>query len=118
MRANRNREETTHVIGLVVADGDHRNEADFLVRLATPRGTPDLTLVLEVKGFEDNKTTAKHEGAQRWVRAVNNWGKLGRWAFHVCRNPQTLELELAYLVREQAGRTQDASVVGPVSVEA
>ena len=51
--------------------------------MATPEGEQDLTLVLEVKGFEDNLTTAKHEGARRWVRAVNNWGKLGRWAFHV-----------------------------------
>jgi type III restriction enzyme len=57
--------------------------------------------VLEVKGFEDNQTTAKHEGARRWVRAVNNWGKLGRWAFHVCRNPQMLERELAYLMQQR-----------------
>jgi type III restriction enzyme len=68
--------------------------------MAMPDGEPDLTLVLEVKGFEDNQTTAKHEGARRWVRAVNNWGKLGRWAFHVCRNPQMLERELAYLVEQ------------------
>jgi type III restriction enzyme len=76
---------------------DHGYEPDFLVRMATPEGTPDLTLVLEVKGFEDNLATAKHEGAHRWVRAVNNWGKLGRWAFHVCRNPQTLNVELEYI---------------------
>jgi type III restriction enzyme len=79
---------------------DHGYEPDFLVRMAMPDGEPDLTLVLEVKGFEDNQTTAKHEGARRWVRAVNNWGKLGRWAFHVCRNPQMLERELAYLVEQ------------------
>jgi type III restriction enzyme len=79
---------------------DHGYEPDFLVRLATPDGEPDLTLVLEVKGFEDNQTTAKHEGARRWVRAVNNWGKLGRWAFHVCRNPQVLERELSYLAQQ------------------
>jgi len=33
------------------------------------------------------------------VRAVNAWGKLGRWDFHVCRNPQTLVKELAFLLR-------------------
>jgi type III restriction enzyme len=38
---------------------------------------------------------AKHEAARRWVAAVNNWGKLGRWAFHVCRDPQMLERELS-----------------------
>ena len=86
---------------------DHGYEPDFLVRMAMPDGEPDLTLVLEVKGFEDNQTTAKHEGARRWVRAVNNWGKLGRWAFHVCRNPQMLERELAYLVQQT--RTESAA---------
>ncbi len=78
---------------------DHPYEPDFLVRLATPPGEPALTVVLEVKGFENNQATAKHEGARRWVRAVNNWGKLGRWAFHVSRNPQVLDRELAGLSR-------------------
>lgn len=82
---------------------DYGYEPDFLVRMATPDGEPDLTLVLEVKGFEDNQTTAKHEGARRWIRAVNNWGKLGRWAFHVCRNPQLLERELAYVAQQIRG---------------
>jgi hypothetical protein len=39
------------------------------VRLATPEGTPDLTVVLEVKGFERNEEAAKHDAAGRWVRA-------------------------------------------------
>jgi type III restriction enzyme len=80
---------------------DHNYEPDFLVRLATPEGTPDLTVVLEVKGFERNEEAAKHDAARRWVRAVNTWGKLGRWIFHVCRNPQVVELELA-AIRQQA----------------
>ena len=79
---------------------DHGYEPDFLVRMAMPDGKPDLTLVLEVKGFQDNQTSAKHDGARRWVRAVNNWGKLGQWDFHVCRNPQVLGSELAYLVQQ------------------
>jgi len=76
----------------------HNYEPDFLVRLNVP-GT-DLTLVLEVKGHEDDQTKAKHGAAKRWVMAVNNWGKLGRWRFHVCRDPAILEREIAYLVRE------------------
>ena len=72
---------------------DHNYEPDFLVRLAT--SGCDLNLVLEIKGYEDDRAKAKHQAAQRWVSAVNNWGKLGRWEFHVCRNPQTLEKELA-----------------------
>jgi type III restriction enzyme len=64
---------------------DHAYEPDFLVRLAVTRG--DLTLMLEVKGFEDDQARAKHAAAKRWIEAVNNWGRLGHWAFHVCRDP-------------------------------
>ena len=35
--------------------------------------------------------------ARRWVTAVNNWGGLGRWDFHVCKDPQLLTQELRYL---------------------
>ncbi|MDW8342642.1 MAG: DEAD/DEAH box helicase family protein [Geminicoccaceae bacterium] len=79
---------------------DHVYEPDFLVRMVTPEGQSDFTVILEVKGREDNQTAAKHEGARRWVRAVNAWGKLGRWSFHVCRNPQRLIAELAELLKE------------------
>ncbi len=74
---------------------DHSYEPDFLVRLKN--GT---TVVLEIKGFEDDQTKAKHNAAKRWVEAVNNWGQLGDWAFHVCRNPQLLEKEMDYVMRE------------------
>ena len=75
---------------------DHSHEPDFLVRLAS-----DVTLILEVKGFEDNQTKAKHDAAKRWVMAVNNWGQLGRWDFHVCRNPLLLGNELTYILRQR-----------------
>ena len=73
---------------------DHSYEPDFLVRLKN-----DTTLVLEIKGYEDDLTKAKHNAAKRWVSAVNNWGELGKWSFHVCRNPQLLDKELAYLLQ-------------------
>lgn len=73
-------------------DIDHSYEPDFLVRLAN-----GVTVVLEIKGFEDDQTKAKHTAAKRWVTAVNNYGQLGRWAFHVCRNPQLLDKEIEYL---------------------
>ncbi|HKM69361.1 MAG TPA: hypothetical protein VJX94_04690 [Stellaceae bacterium] len=89
-------------LGLVIPYGymdvDHSYEPDFLLRLVTPGS--DTTLILEVKGFEDDRTNAKHGAAKRWIEAVNNWGKLGRWVFHVCRNPQTLDKELAFLTCE------------------
>ena len=55
-------------------------------------------------GFEDDQTKAKHTAANRWVEAVNNWGQLRRWAFHVCRNPQLLDKEMEYLARAESVR--------------
>jgi type III restriction enzyme len=73
---------------------DHAYEPDFLVRLSN-----GATVVLEIKGYEDDQTKAKHTAANRWVGAVNNWGELGAWAFHVCRNPQLLDKEMKYLAQ-------------------
>jgi type III restriction enzyme len=72
---------------------DHGYEPDFLVRLAS-----GVTVVLEIKGYEDDEVRAKHTAARRWVSAVNNWGQLGRWEFHVCREPQQLRQELKHLL--------------------
>jgi type III restriction enzyme len=72
---------------------DHSYEPDYLVQLK-----PGITLVLEIKGYEDDESKAKHDAAKRWLAAVNNWGQLGSWAFHVNRNPQTLGNELSYLL--------------------
>ncbi|MDP9363199.1 MAG: DEAD/DEAH box helicase family protein [Chloroflexota bacterium] len=71
----------------------HPYEPDYLVRLAN--GT---TLILEIKGLLTDDDKAKHQAAQRWRSAVNNWGQCGRWEFHVCRDPQTLGHELRTLV--------------------
>jgi type III restriction enzyme len=76
---------------------DHHYEPDFIVRL-----TNRATVVLEVKGFEDAETTAKHNAAQRWVTAVNNAQNYGQWVFHVCRDPQMVEKELNWLLTQTA----------------
>jgi len=73
--------------------GSHQYEPDYLVKLAN-----DVTLVLEIKGLEDEQDRAKHQAALRWVSAVNNWGKLGKWSFYVNRDPQMLRQELSWLV--------------------
>ena len=75
----------------------HNYEPDFLVRLKN-----GVTLLLEIKGQEGNQDRAKHDAAQRWVSAVNNWGKLGSWALHVCRNPNLLERELEYVLSQMS----------------
>ena len=67
----------------------HYYEPDFLVKL-----TNGLHLLIEIKGYQSNQDAAKHDAANRWVQAVNNWGQMGDWRFHVCRNPQTLGQEL------------------------
>jgi type III restriction enzyme len=68
---------------------DHSYEPDSLVLLRS-----GVTVVLEIKGYEDDQTKAKHTAAKRWVEAVNNWRQLGEWVFHVCRNPQLLDKEM------------------------
>lgn len=74
---------------------DHTYEPDFIVELAS-----GLRVILEVKGFEDAQTKAKHQAAQRWVTAVNNAKEHGTWKFHVCRDPQILERTLDFLNKE------------------
>ena len=71
----------------------HSHFPDFLVRLSDAS-----TLLLEIKGEEDEQDRAKHEAARRWVAAVNHWGRLGRWRFHVCHDPQLLGRELEGMV--------------------
>jgi len=51
---------------------EHVYYPDFLVRL------PDeSTLLLEIKGYEDEQMRAKHAAARRWIEAVSNWGQMG-----------------------------------------
>jgi type III restriction enzyme len=64
-----------------------------------------MTVVLGIEGFKHDGTKAKHTAANRWVDAMNNWGQLRRWAFHVCRNPQLLDKEMKYLSRRESVRS-------------
>lgn len=87
----------------------HAYEPDFLVKLVLDEADPaqDVTLIVEIKGYETDKDRAKHQAAQRWVKAVNQWGKLGQWHFHVCHDPQMLYREIGY-IRERWGKAQAA----------
>ena len=73
----------------------HAYEPDFLVRLRN-----DPTLILEIKGMETEQDRQKHQAAQRWVDAINNWGKLGTWVFHVNKDPQVLTRELGWFAKK------------------
>jgi type III restriction enzyme len=51
-------------------------------------------VLLEMKGAEFDQDHAKYQAARRWVSAVNNWGRLGKWDFVVCRDPLGLAKKL------------------------
>jgi len=73
----------------------HNYRPDFLVKL-----TNGMTLILEMKGYEDEEARVKAEAARRWVKAMNNWGEMGRWEYKVCRSPLELKNLLANLSEE------------------
>lgn len=81
-----------------MGNGDYSYIPDFLVRMANPKGDP-WTLILEIKGLETEKDRIKHSAAHKWVAAVNNWGELGQWGFHVCYDPNKLSRELKKLYK-------------------
>jgi len=76
---------------------------DFIVKLKN-----GVVLVLEVKGLVDERQKAKFEAAKRWCSAVNNWGKMGTWAFHVAKDVDHVQLELKYLNRQGFGANSEA----------
>lgn len=86
---------------------EHNYLPDFLVRM-----TDGTTVLLEIKGHEDNQDRAKHDSAGRWVSAVKNWGKLGKWSMHVCRNPSLLERELRFLLGSPTGTSVRSEIPG------
>ena len=68
----------------------HKFRPDYLVRL-----TNGTTLVLEVKGQDNQQQQTKREFLGEWVRAVNSHGGFGTWAADVSRNPVDIHEILA-----------------------
>jgi type III restriction enzyme len=68
----------------------HSYAPDFIVRIRRADGSI-LHLILEVKGLEDNIDRIKATAARKWADAVNNWGKLGLWAYEVVKDLTKLE---------------------------
>ena len=60
----------------------HKYYPDFLVRLKS--GT---MLVIETKGQDTQRDQTKREFLDEWVRAVNQHGGFGQWAWAVSKNP-------------------------------
>lgn len=83
---------------IYVFDGVVRRfRPDFLVRL-----TGGTTLVLEVKGQDSAQNQAKRQFLDEWVRAVNQHGGFGRWAWAVSRLPADVASILAEANRSVA----------------
>lgn len=70
-------------IGYEFSGSKHYYTPDYLVTLVG--GT---TLVLEIKGYDDEQTRTKHEAAKRLCESVSNWGEMGKWEFRVCKDPK------------------------------
>jgi type III restriction enzyme len=64
--------------------------ADYLVRL-----TNGKTLVLEVKGPDNQEQQTKREFLGEWVRAINDHRGFSAWAADVSRNPTDIHEILA-----------------------
>lgn len=71
----------------------HKYIPDFLVRMNAGGGR-EVTLILEMKGYEDEQARAKKAAAQKWTRAVNHHGGLGVWDYVVCKQPNAVGLLL------------------------
>jgi type III restriction enzyme len=65
---------------------------DFIVMLE--RDGRELSLILEIKGEEDERDRAKIAGALRWVDAVNYAGRYGRWRYEICKDVDYLNTKL------------------------
>ena len=63
---------------------------DFLVRLANGK-----TLVLEIKGVDDDQNRAKRSALDAWVKGVNQKGGFGTWAWDVAFEPHQIQDILA-----------------------
>lgn len=74
----------------------HKFRPDYLVKL-----TNGKTLVLEVKGQDDQQQQTKREFLDEWVRAVNGHGGFGDWVADVSRHPKDV---LEILERHNAAR--------------
>jgi len=58
---------------------------DYLIRL-----TSGKMLVVEVKGQDSQQDKTKREFLSEWVKAVNQYGGFGDWAWDVSHNPKDL----------------------------
>jgi type III restriction enzyme len=59
------------------------------------------TLVLEVKGLDDEQNQTKRGFLDQWVKAVNAHGGFANWSWAVSRDPGDIKDILAKHAREE-----------------
>ncbi len=59
---------------------------DFLVRLSN-----GSTLVLEIKGMDSSRDREKRAALDEWIRAINTFGRFGRWTWDVAFDPNAVQ---------------------------
>lgn len=65
--------------------GMRKYRPDFLIQLAN-----ETMLVLEVKGQDNEENKAKRSSLDEWVKAVNQHGGFGKWAWDVSLTPSDI----------------------------
>jgi type III restriction enzyme len=78
----------------------HEYVPDYLVRLQW-EGKEVGTLILETKGH-DPLREIKQAAAERWVKAVNNEGSFGLWAYCLVSNPSEVKTAVGTAAKELA----------------
>lgn len=76
---------------------------DFLIRLKN-----GVTLVLEVKGEDDDQNRTKRDYLDRWVDAVNEDGSYGTWVWDVSFDPNTIPNMITRHARTDASSSERA----------
>ncbi|RKY15359.1 MAG: hypothetical protein DRP82_01910 [Planctomycetota bacterium] len=85
-------EKLDFVIPYYWEGGRHSYRPDYIAKVKAPNGQ-EVHLILEVKGQEREQDRQKEAAAHRWVKAVNNEKRFGRWDYLVIRDPhRTKEL--------------------------
>lgn len=74
------------VINYVYRGTIHKYFPDFLIKLKNGK-----TLILEVKGRDDQQNKTKREYLSEWVNAVNTDGRFGKWCWDVSFRPSDIK---------------------------
>ena len=76
---------------------------DFLIRLKN-----NITLVLEIKGVDDDQNRKKRDYLKRWADAVNKDGRYGTWAWDVAFNPDRVRGIISKHTKSSESSTESA----------